>query len=94
MERIVHIEVARPFVLYVEFDDGVAGEYDMSKRLEGPVFEPLRDPATFAQVRLAEWGARFGRTAWISPQTPSTRSSGRATPPDSPPDQTARRSRA
>ena len=24
MERIVHIEVTRPFVLYVEFDDGVA----------------------------------------------------------------------
>ena len=57
MERIVHIEVTRPFVLYVELDDGVAGEYDMSDRLNGPVFEPLRDPATFAQVRLAEWGA-------------------------------------
>lgn len=57
MERIVHLEVTRPFVLYVEFDDGVAGEYDMSDRLNGPVFEPLRDPATFAQVRLAEWGA-------------------------------------
>jgi hypothetical protein len=57
MERIIRIEVLRPFVLYVEFDDGLAGEYDMTDRLRGPVFEPLRDPATFAQVQLAEWGA-------------------------------------
>jgi hypothetical protein len=57
MEKITHLAVPRPFVLYVEFDDGVKGEYDMSGRLKGPVFEPLRDPAVFAQVRLGEWGA-------------------------------------
>jgi hypothetical protein len=57
MERITHIDVPRPFVLYVEFDDGVRGEHDMSARLNGPVFAPLRDPEFFAQVRLAEWGA-------------------------------------
>ena len=44
MERIVKITVPRPFVLYVEFDDGVRGEYDMTERLDGPVFVPLRDP--------------------------------------------------
>jgi hypothetical protein len=57
VERITRIEVRRPFVLYVEFDDGVKGEYDMKERLIGPVFAPLRDPAIFAQVKLAEWGA-------------------------------------
>jgi len=57
MERIVRITVPRPFVLYVEFDDGVRGEYDMTEHLEGPVFVPLRDPQVFAQVRLADWGA-------------------------------------
>ena len=57
MERITRIEPRAPFVLYVEFDDGVRGEYDMADRLNGPVFAPLRDPAFFAQVRLAEWGA-------------------------------------
>ena len=57
MERITRVEVRRPFVLYVEFDDGVKGEYDMSGRLNGPVFAPLRDPAVFAQVKLAEYGA-------------------------------------
>lgn len=57
MERITRLEVRRPFVLYVEFDDGVRGEYDMRDRLNGLVFEPLRDPTYFARVRLAEWGA-------------------------------------
>jgi len=57
MERITHLEARPPYILYVEFDDGVRGEYDMADRLNGPVFVPLRDPAYFAQVRLAEWGA-------------------------------------
>jgi hypothetical protein len=57
MERIIRLEAREPFRLYVEFDDGVKGEYDMSERLRGPVFAPLRDPQFFAQVRLAEWGA-------------------------------------
>ncbi len=57
MERIVHLEARPSYVLYVEFEDGVRGEYDMAERLNGPVFAPLRDPAYFAQVRLAEWGA-------------------------------------
>lgn len=33
------------------------GEYDMSEQLNGPVFEALRDPAFFAQVRIDELGA-------------------------------------
>ena len=57
MERITKIEARRPFVLYVEFDDGTRGEYDMADRLNGPVFIPLRDPEYFARVQLSEWGA-------------------------------------
>jgi hypothetical protein len=57
MEKIIRIEARSPYRLYVEFDDGVRGEYDMKDRLNGPVFEPLRDPAFFAQVRLDEHGA-------------------------------------
>jgi hypothetical protein len=57
MERITHIEVRRPFCLYVEFDDGLKVEYDMRDRLQGPVFAPLRDPDYFARVALAPWGA-------------------------------------
>jgi hypothetical protein len=57
MERITRIEARSPFVLYVEFDDGVRGEYDMQGKLNGPMFLPLRDPEFFARVRLSDWGA-------------------------------------
>ena len=57
MERITHLEARPPCILYVEFDDGVYGEYSMENRLNGSMFIALQDPAYFAQVRLAEWGA-------------------------------------
>ena len=42
--------------LLVEFSDGVTGEIDLSSRLFGPMFEPLRDPVMFARVSLDEFG--------------------------------------
>ena len=38
-------------VLWLRFSDGVEGEVDFAGRLEGPVFEALRDPDFFARVR-------------------------------------------
>jgi len=56
MDKIIRLEVRPPYRLYVEFADGVRGEYDMATRLRGPVFEALKDPAYFAQVKLDEFG--------------------------------------
>jgi hypothetical protein len=36
----------------VTFDDGTVRDLDLEDRLEGPVFEPLRDPELFAQVAI------------------------------------------
>lgn len=48
--------------LRVRFDDGVEGDVDLSNRLEFEgVFEPLRDPAYFARVRLEDEG---GTICW------------------------------
>lgn len=55
--RILYLEARPPHRLFVRFDDGVEGEVDLGPRLRGPMFEPLRDPAYFSQVRLAEYGA-------------------------------------
>jgi hypothetical protein len=52
--RLLPLEGTR---LFVEFDDGTRGEIDLSSRLFGPVFEPLRDPVAFAQVTLDDYGA-------------------------------------
>lgn len=38
--------------LFLRLSDGAQGEVDLSDHLDGRVFEPLRDPAVFATVRL------------------------------------------
>ena len=44
-----HVEKHR---VYVRFNDGTAGEIDLSELLTGPVFEPLRDVEYFRQFSL------------------------------------------
>lgn len=57
MERISTVQPLEGHRLYVEFSDGVSGEIDLSARLFGPVFEPLRDRSLFSQVRIDDFGA-------------------------------------
>ena len=57
MSKITRVQVEPNYRLHVEFSDGVAGTVDLSTRLFGTVFEPLKDPALFAQVNIDEFGA-------------------------------------
>ena len=50
--RVVNAKLVRDFVVWVRFNDGSEGEVDLSGELDGPVFEPLKDPKVFAQFRL------------------------------------------
>ena len=50
--RITEAEVCGPHLLRLAFNDGARKTVDASPLLWGPVFEPLRDPAQFAKVRL------------------------------------------
>jgi hypothetical protein len=50
--------------LRLTFADGLIGEVDLGPKLRGdvgPMFEPLRDEAVFAQVRV---DAEFGTITW------------------------------
>jgi hypothetical protein len=40
--------------LWVEFDNGVAKEVDLSNEMHGEVFEPLRSPEMFASMVVNE----------------------------------------
>jgi hypothetical protein len=40
------------FRVWLRFNDGLEGDIDLWPELSGEMFEPLRDPALFAQVRL------------------------------------------
>lgn len=51
---IVHTTEVTPlpdYRLFLRFNNGEAGEVDLSAELDGEVFEPLRDPAVFATAR-------------------------------------------
>jgi hypothetical protein len=48
--KVTDIQVIAPYGLRLRFDDGVVRHVDLSGELWGPMFEPLRDPAYFAQV--------------------------------------------
>lgn len=50
--RVVDVDVLPPFGLRVSFDDGVVREIDLADQLWGTMFEPLQDPAFFAQVTV------------------------------------------
>ncbi|HOZ48803.1 MAG TPA: DUF2442 domain-containing protein [Candidatus Hydrogenedentes bacterium] len=56
MWRVVTVKPLADYRLHVEFADGTQGEIDLSERLFGPVFDPLRDPEVFAQVSIDEFG--------------------------------------
>ena len=53
--ELVHVTGVRylgDYRLWLQFSDGAEGEIDLEGELWGEVFEPLKDPAYFAKVRL------------------------------------------
>ncbi|MGH7687152.1 MAG: DUF2442 domain-containing protein [Candidatus Dormibacteria bacterium] len=54
---LLSVEPVAPYRLKLRFADGVTGTVDLSNDLWGEMFEPLKDPEYFAQVRLDEDGA-------------------------------------
>ncbi len=58
LNKVVQIAVSGQQGLAVRFEDGASGVHDCVAlaREEGPMNEPLRDPANFANFRL-EYGA-------------------------------------
>ena len=57
MARVIRVAALPGHRLHVAFDDGTAGDIDLTDRLFGPVFEPLRDENEFKKVGIDEFGA-------------------------------------
>ena len=47
--RVTSAAVCGDFRLRLTFNDGTSKTVDLEQQLKGPVFEPLKDPAYFAQ---------------------------------------------
>lgn len=61
MDRVTQVKVLPPYTLEVTFDDGLVRRVNVESVLWGEVFEPLRDPARFAEVEI---DSLFGTVMW------------------------------
>jgi hypothetical protein len=52
MIKVLEARVVTGFTVWLRFDDGTEGRVDLTSELHGPVFEALRDPGYFAQLRV------------------------------------------
>lgn len=52
LPRITDARYIADHTIRLRFADGVEGEVDLSRELEGEVFEPLKDPEYFKSFRL------------------------------------------
>jgi hypothetical protein len=50
--RILEAELCGPYVLRLVFSDRTTKVVNLEPELQGVIFQPLRDPQFFAQVRL------------------------------------------
>jgi hypothetical protein len=50
--KVQAVRHVRGFSVHLRFTDGVEGNLDLEAELHGPVFEALRGPALFSQVRV------------------------------------------
>ena len=52
LPAVKQMEICGPFSLRLVFNDGTRRRVNLLPYLEGPVFEPVRDPRYFRRVRL------------------------------------------
>jgi hypothetical protein len=52
MFRVAKARYVSGFTVWLRFNDGLQGEVDLSGELQGPVFEPLKDPKVFRTFTL------------------------------------------
>ncbi len=52
MMKLVDARYVSGYVVWLRFDDGMTGEVDLSDRLFGPVFKPLKDLEFFQSFEV------------------------------------------
>lgn len=63
LEELVAIKILDNYRLYVEFDDGRKGIFDVTPYLDKGIFCELKDPAYFAKAYLS-----YGTVTWPNEQ--------------------------
>jgi hypothetical protein len=61
--HVTEVQYLQDYQLKLAFNDGTVGIADLSSTLWGDMFEPLKDPAVFSQVRLDK---ELATVVWIN----------------------------
>ena len=69
LPRLIDAEHRGGFRIHVRFTDGADAVVDFESWLDGPVFEPLKDPAYFARFFVDGGTVAWPNGADIAPET-------------------------
>ncbi|HEX2611405.1 MAG TPA: DUF2442 domain-containing protein [Gemmatimonadales bacterium] len=66
--HVVEARYLHDHTVWVRFNDGTAGEIDLSSELEGPVFGPLKDTCQFKRFEIAHHTLSWENGADFAPE--------------------------
>jgi len=69
LPAVIRAEYRGDYRIHLAFNDGVENTVDFEPWLDGPVFEPLRDPACFRRFFLEGGTVTWPNGADIAPET-------------------------
>ncbi len=69
LPSVIQAEYRAAYEIHLTFNDGLEATVDFSQWLEGPIFEPLRDPAYFRRCFLEGGTVAWPNGADIAPET-------------------------
>lgn len=65
--RVLKVEPLQDYQLYLKFEDGKEGTFDVMPYIKGSWFGELSDPTYFRQVRVSEQGIEWPNEQDIAP---------------------------
>ena len=69
LPSVIHAEHVGGFRIRVTFNDGLVGTVDFGDWLEGPIFEPIRNPTYFSRFFIDAGTVSWPNGADIAPET-------------------------
>jgi hypothetical protein len=69
LPSVVGAEYRGEYRIHLTFNDGVENTVDFSQWLDGPVFEPLKDPAYFQRFFVEGGTVTWPNGADVAPET-------------------------
>lgn len=66
---VIRADHREGFKIHLVFNDGTSGVVDFEPFLEGPIFEPIRDPQAFARFFIEAGTITWPNGADVAPET-------------------------